>query len=78
MVYDRTLTRGRGVVRAIGHADLALDAEHVLAEGAAVSPVADAVFADDELVEITPQNIRLRKVYLKESDRRKMANKNIS
>ena len=33
---------------------------------------------DDELVEITPQNIRLRKVYLKESDRRKMANKNIS
>ncbi|HEY3359069.1 MAG TPA: hypothetical protein VGQ83_37815 [Polyangia bacterium] len=26
MVYDRTLGKGRGVVRAIGHADLALDA----------------------------------------------------
>ena len=27
--------------------------------------------ADDELVEITPQSIRLRKRYLKESDRKK-------
>ena len=26
---------------------------------------------DDELVEVTPQNIRLRKIYLKESERRK-------
>jgi GTP-binding protein len=26
---------------------------------------------DDELVEVTPESIRIRKIYLKESDRRK-------
>jgi GTP-binding protein len=28
---------------------------------------------DDELVEITPKSIRMRKIYLKESDRKKAA-----
>lgn len=28
---------------------------------------------DDELVEITPESIRMRKIYLKEADRKKMA-----
>ena len=33
--------------------------------------------ADDELVEVTPKNIRLRKYYLKEIDRRRLGRKNI-
>jgi GTP-binding protein len=28
---------------------------------------------EDELVEVTPQSIRLRKIYLKEADRRRLA-----
>jgi GTP-binding protein len=33
---------------------------------------------DDELVEVTPNSIRLRKVYLKESDRRRSSSKSSS
>ncbi|MEG2074969.1 MAG: translational GTPase TypA, partial [Victivallaceae bacterium] len=33
---------------------------------------------DDELVEITPKNVRLRKVYLTELDRRRQRNKKLA
>jgi len=34
-----------------------------------------AYIQDDELVEVTPSSIRLRKKYLDPNDRKKMANK---
>ena len=32
---------------------------------------------DDELVEITPKSIRMRKLYLKEGDRKKLARQHV-
>ena len=32
--------------------------------------------ADDELVEVTPKSIRLRKIYLNENDRKRYGSKN--